>query len=406
MCFALTAAAVLLTLACQSFRSVLRDPVLSVKSVELAEIDVRGIDMIVHVNVDNPNAFSLPLPRLEWELLINENSFISGTVQSGDRSLKARGTTVVDLPLRLGYTELYNSFRSLKDSGEAAYALALDLSFPLPALAEKPFHLEFSGSLPLPRLPKIAVESFDLIRADFNGAAMSCTVKVENPNAFALPFPALDWEYSVNAVPFLKSGLDAARAVPAGGSASAEIRLDLSYAELFSAVQSLAGRDSAPWVMKLGAAFAIPALENPRENLEAAGVLPIIRKPELNFKGISARNVGLTQAEFVVTWELVNRNNFAMTVNNFDYDLRVNNAPWARGRLENPPRINPGTATVIPLYITISSLDLLKSVTAMVTQRTETSYECGGSLSLSCDLPGMDVFSLPFAFSGRTKLRN
>jgi LEA14-like dessication related protein len=406
MYFALTAAAALFTLGCRSFQSVLQEPVLSIKSVELAGIDVKGIDMMVQVNVDNPNAFGIPLPRLEWELLINENSFISGEVQGGDRSVKARGSTVVAVPLSVGYTDLYNSFLSLKNSGEAAYTLALALSFPLPVLAEKTFHLEFSGSLPLPRLPKIAVESFDLVRADFNGVAMSCRVKVENPNAFDLPFPALDWEYSVNAVPLLKSGAADTRAVPAGGSASVEINLDMSYAELFSAVQSLTSRSTAPWAMKLGAVFAIPALENPRETLETAGAFPIVRKPELNFKGICARNVSLTRAEFVVTWEVVNRNNFAMTINNFDYDLKVNNAPWARGRLENPPQIAPNTATTIPLYITISSQDLLKSVTAIVTQRSETPYECGGSLSLSGDLPGMGTISLPFAFSGRTRLRN
>jgi LEA14-like dessication related protein len=357
------------------------------------------------VNVENPNSFSIPFPRMEWELFVNENSFVSGEIRSGT-ALRARKSTVVDIPLSVNYTDLYNSFRSLKNAGEAAYVLTLGLTFPVPVLAEKTFRLEFSGSLPLPRLPKIAVESFDIIRADFSGVAMMCRVTIENPNAFAIPFPSVDWEYSVNAVPFLKNSAADTRSVPAGGAASVDINLDIGYAELLGAVRSLVNLNAAPWVMNLGAVFSIPALENPRESLETAGTIPIIRKPELNFKGISARNVSLTQAEFLVTWEVVNRNNFAMTIGAFEYDLRVNNASWARGRLEDPPRISPDKTTLIPLYITISSADLLKSATAIVTQRSETSYECGGSLLLSCDLPWLDPISMPFNFSGRTRLRN
>ena len=66
---------------CQSFSSVVQEPKVSLNSVEIAGISINGVDMIVHVDVENPNGFSIPLPNIDWELFINKASFIQGTLK-------------------------------------------------------------------------------------------------------------------------------------------------------------------------------------------------------------------------------------------------------------------------------------------------------------------------------------
>jgi LEA14-like dessication related protein len=394
--------------ACQSFVSELREPVLSLNSVDVANITFTGIDMVARVNVENPNGFSIPFPQVDWEFFIEGNSFVNGVIKN-DNTIKARKTTVVDVPFSVTYEGVYKTLKSIKEaagSGEAAYAVSLGVTFPIPLIQSKTFTFEHEGRIPLLQMPKISAPSFKIANAGFDGIGIVCSFNVENPNVFPLPFPKVDWDYSVNKTSFIKSSLSETKPLPAKAVTPVDIRVDIAYAELFKAIQSVAAAGEAPFVMNLNAAFPIPALENPGAALEIPGTIPLLKRPELSFKGIGARNISLQRAEFVFNWEVENKNNFSMDIDVFDYDLKVNNVPWARGRIADPPKIGPNKVTAIPLLVTVNSLDMIRELTTIMSARGDVSYVCAGAVSLSGGPPGLGTIDMPFNFSGTTKLRN
>ncbi|MFP3091021.1 LEA type 2 family protein [Treponema sp. TIM-1] len=264
--------------ACRSLGSVIREPVFSIKSVDLGAISFAGVDMVGKVAVDNPNAFDIPFPELDWELFINANSFVRGTIKN-DEVIKSKEVTVVEVPISLTYDGLYNSFQSIKNTQTAAYVLAMGAKFTIPILGEKTYRFEFSGELPL------------------------------------------------------------------------------------------------------------------------------VKVPAIGFKGVSLKSLSLQKVELELVWEVENQNDFAVTIDAFNFDFRVNNSSWARGSVQNAPTIRKNTTVLIPLTMTLNSLNVIREVTDIAGRGSGFAYDCGGTMGFSGDLPGLRGLSLPFNFNGNSKLR-
>jgi len=256
---------------------VVKEPDVSLNSVNITRISLSGVDMLARVDVENPNSFTIPLPKIDWELFVNSSSFINGVVNN-DKSLTRGEKVTLDLPLSVTYEGLYNSFKSLIETKEAAYDIAMKLSFVLPVLGEKSYNLDFSGAL------------------------------------------------------------------------------------------------------------------------------PIIKKPEVSFRGIAKKSLGTTM-EFVLTWEVENKNNFDFSLGEFSYDFSVNNTRWARGQVEDPPVIRAGAKTEIPLTVSVSAAAIVMELVTIINRGTAVSYNCTGNMQLQGDLPGLEKFELPLSLGGSTQIR-
>jgi LEA14-like dessication related protein len=137
---------------CQSFNSVIQEPKLSLASVDIAGVSLSGVDLIARINVENPNGFSIPMPKVDWELFINKAAFTQGLVKN-DKTVPKNGTAIMDVPFSVSYEKLFGTFMSLlnmQNRREAAYDLAMKINFPIPVIENKVYKLDHSGAIPLP----------------------------------------------------------------------------------------------------------------------------------------------------------------------------------------------------------------------------------------------------------------
>ena len=399
--------------ACQSFNSLIQEPRVSLNSVDIAGISLSGVSLIVHVDVDNPNAFSIPLPKIDWELFINTASFIQGSLKK-DQSIQSRGKVTLDFPLSVTYEGLYRSFKSLFELKEAAYNIAMGISFPIPIIESKVYHLDFSGVIPLPQLPKLSPGAFKISRIDFSGLELAWGVNVENPNGFSIPFPTLNWDFDVNGVSVLKSRFAGAGEIAAGAAASALISVGVAYEDIFRAVASLRNSGEAKTNLALGlnsadAGFPIPSLdgvdmEGIKNILNIPGTLPILQKPEISFLGITRKSLGTTM-EFILNWELDNKNNIDFDIGEFIYNFQVNNQLWAQGRMDKPPRVKANGKTDIPITVSVNALSLVMELVDIINRGTSVNYNCSGNMSLLSGFPGLGKLDLPLNLQGSTRIR-
>ena len=395
--------------ACQSFNTLVQEPKLSFRSVDIAGISLNGVDLIAHVDVENPNGFSIPLPKINWELFINTASFIQGAIKNDKSSIKSRGKSTVDIPLSVTYEGLYRSISSLIETKEADYHIALGISFPIPVIESKVYHLDFSGVIPLPRLPKLSPGEIKISKIDFSGIELACPINVENPNAFSIPFPKLDWNYDVNGVPVVKSSFAGAGAIAAGAAGAALVNVSVAYADIFRVVDSARNSGEAKGNLSLALnskdmGFPESAVGSGNSVLDIPGIIPILQIPEVSFQGIAKKSLGATM-EFIISWEVNNKNNFDFSVGEFNYDFRVNNNLWAKGRVDNPPRIKAGGKTVIPLTVSVSALSLVMDLMDIINRGASVTYSCTGNMSLSGGLPGLGKLDLPLNFQGSTRIQ-
>jgi len=388
---------------CQTLNSVIQEPALSLKSVDIANITLNGIDLVTHIDIENPNSFTLPTPKIDWAVAINANSFING-IFSGGKSITQKEKVTVDIPISITYDALYKAFTSLVNNKEAAYNIALGISFPLPILENKVFPLNYSGQLPLPQLPKLLSGSVGVAKMDFSGLTLACVANIENPNDFAIPLPKMDWDYSVSGKSLLKSTNTKAGQIAAASTGAANFEISVAYADIFKLIDSLKNATEAKSNLFLGADFSMPAFDETKNTLDIPATIPILQTPAIAFQGITRKSLGRTM-EFDLALEVDNKNNFAFNLDNFLYDFKVNNSQWAKGQINNPPKVKASGKTLIPLTISVSSTQVVAEIVDIINRGSAINYICSGSANFIGDLPGLAAQNFPMDLQGSTRIR-
>ncbi|MCL2374251.1 MAG: LEA type 2 family protein [Treponema sp.] len=395
---------------CQSFSSVIEEPSVSLNSVNIAGINFSGVDLIVNVDVQNPNAFSIPMPNIDWELFVNEASFLQGNLPSS-QSIRRRQTVTLAFPVSFTFDGLYRSFASLVELREAAYDIALGVSFPLPLLADRVFSLDFSGVLPLPQFPALSFGQMRITQIDFAGIELAWDVNVENTNMFPIPFPNLDWDYEVNGVPVMRSNFAGSGHIAAGAAGAAVITAGLAYADILRALGGAANVSEAAGNLSLGInpadiGFPLALMEagSVQNILNIRETIPILRPPEISFQGITRRALGLNRMEFAVIWAVENRNSFGFEIGEFNYEFRVNGGLWGQGNMANPPRALANSRTLIPVNIVLTAPAIVQELVTIISQGANVNYAATGNMSFLADLPGLEELNFPLDFSGNTRI--
>jgi len=182
---------------CQTISSFFQEPVVSLRSVELAGISFAGIQLLCKVNVENPNPIEIPFPETDWEFFLNANSFVKGIIKNG-QPIGSRKTTVVEVPVSFEYLEVFNTFSSLIGKNEADFKVALDMKFNFPILGEKVLSFQHEGILPLLQAPTLGFAGIKVKNVGLTAIDFDVIWEIENNNNFALNVKELFYDLAVN----------------------------------------------------------------------------------------------------------------------------------------------------------------------------------------------------------------
>ncbi|MBL7556900.1 MAG: LEA type 2 family protein [Bdellovibrionaceae bacterium] len=105
-------------------QSLIEPPKVDVKSVDIGNVGMQGIDLEVNLAVKNPNSTALNIDKFKYDLSIGDSSLFSG-VYDKKVELKSKDTTLVMIPVRLDYASakaavenyLFKSIRDYKLKG-------------------------------------------------------------------------------------------------------------------------------------------------------------------------------------------------------------------------------------------------------------------------------------------------
>ncbi|MDR0641496.1 MAG: LEA type 2 family protein [Treponema sp.] len=388
---------------CKNMEGVVRAPSVSLQSVDITGISLKGVDLLCKLEVENPNAADLPFPKINWELFINASSFLSGTAESRE-PVKARSLTVLSVPLSFSYEEILSSFKSFKGRQSLAYSITLETRFPLPMLGDVVWNFDHTGRIPLVQMIAFHNLSSRIEKLDFTGADIVCSVEIDNPNPFPLPFPAIDYSYTVRNTGFITGTAEFPGSLAAEGRTPAEIRLRAAFPDLYRVIPALRTVGEAASLLSLSSLVVLPGFEGEKLALEISGSLPLLKEPVLSFRGISVKNIGLSKIDFEFGWDLDNPNGFVFELDDLDYSLLVNGNVWIQGKLAAKTSVAAGRKASIPVVVSVSDPALVKDLTEIITRGTDVNYELAGTAAYSSGLRLFSGSSLPFSFSGRTKL--
>ncbi len=208
-----------------------KNPQVRFESAKLTGLSFEKADLLFNLKVVNPNDFNITLSGFDYDLLINQNSFLSGKQNKGV-AVKANNSSDVQIPLTLKYEELYKAYKSFEDDDVLRYTLKTGLLFDIPVLGKVRVPVSKSGELPSLKLPSISFKSIKLNDIGFSGADLTLEVGVDNPNNMSLLLNKMDYNFKVNGRQWASGRAEEKLPVNKKGESTLKIPLKLDFLQI------------------------------------------------------------------------------------------------------------------------------------------------------------------------------
>ena len=257
----------------------IRKPGIEVAKMRITGLSLQKIDLAFDVDIENPNPVSVHLAGLDYDFKLNNTSFLKGN-QSKEVRIESNGKSRVEIPLSLTFSDLYQTYQTLKNQDSTAYTLNCGLSVQLPLLGTTRIPVQKTGHLPLIKIPKISIHALKLKKLSLSGADLALELKMDNPNAFKLLLSRLNYNFNVNGNSWAQGQLSTLSAVNEKSKETIRIPVSLNFIEMGRSVyQLVSGNQNIEYRLSgnLGFDTSLPMLNNIDLPVENAGSLNISR---------------------------------------------------------------------------------------------------------------------------------
>ena len=175
----------------------IQKPELSVSKVSISDASLRDLELTFDIEVDNPNNVAIKVASYDYDFLISDNTFVTGS-QSLNSQISSSAKSIIQIPVRFTYSELFETFSDIKDQDETAYELKSTIGIELPILGFTEVPLQRSGTFPVIKAPKISASRLSVKNISFTSADLELILNIDNPNAFGVTLSDLDYTVKIN----------------------------------------------------------------------------------------------------------------------------------------------------------------------------------------------------------------
>ena len=179
------------------------NPDVRITKTKLAGLSFDQADLVFDIEIKNPNSIGLSLTGFDYDLWLNDNSFLKGD-QKKQLEIKANDVTTIQLPLTLLYDNIFKTYESLKNEDKIKYSLKTGLSFNIPVLGSVRIPVSTSSDIPTVKLPTISLQSIKLKRITLTGAELDLAIGINNPNSWGIIVNTLDYNLNINQAKWAK----------------------------------------------------------------------------------------------------------------------------------------------------------------------------------------------------------
>ncbi|HCT53050.1 MAG TPA: hypothetical protein DF712_11380 [Balneola sp.] len=175
----------------------IRKPELSVTKVSISDASLRDLELTFDIEVDNPNNVAIEVASYDYDFLISDNTFVSGS-QSLNSQISSSAKSIIQIPVRFTYSELFETFSDIKDKDENGYELKSTIGIELPFLGFTEVPLQRSGTFPVIKAPKISASRLSVKDISFASADLELILNIDNPNAFGVSLSDMEYNITIN----------------------------------------------------------------------------------------------------------------------------------------------------------------------------------------------------------------
>ena len=272
---------ILFTGACSQLKELtdIKKPTVSVSDFRVTGLSLQDIELTFDLEVDNPNAVALKLASYDFDLQIENNSFVKGS-QPLNTNIEAKGKSLVSVPVSFTYKELYETFTSIHSKREAAYSFLANVAVEVPVLGLIETPIKKNGNFPVVKAPTISVSKLSIKDISFTKADIEVEINVGNPNTFGLILNKLDYNVDIEGLSAISGETNSLVEIGENETGTIRIPASFSFADLgMAAYRALTDDDpfeySFSGTADVGA--TLPFFESSSFNFDKTGSVDILR---------------------------------------------------------------------------------------------------------------------------------
>ncbi len=217
---------------CSSLKELaVRQPEVSVMRVRLNSLSPHQLTLLLQLQVSNPNPIEIQLAGFDYRLMVNKRSVLAGKLEKRF-SVPANGADTVEIPLGIPWRDLFALTREISRRDSAYYLLEGGLVFDLPVIGETRIPVRHRGTLPIPRIPRVAIESVKIDRLSVRGADLVLHLRVENENPFPLPIREMQYRVQLNGLELMQGTLAELQKISSRGTSRVVVPVHLNIVNL------------------------------------------------------------------------------------------------------------------------------------------------------------------------------
>jgi len=236
------------------------------------------------------------------------------------------------------------------------------------------------------------------IRAD--AIALDFEIEVQNPYDVPLPLASMDYSLASAGSRFLDGDAALSTSVPAKGSKSVTLPVQIRPADLLSAVSGVRPGQVVPYEAVLGLSVDAPGVGPLTLPLRRTGDLPVPAVPNVELAKVTWDELSLKRASASVAFDVRNTNEFALDLAALQTGLELGGRAVGDASTAESLRLGPGEEGRFVAPVSFSPLDFGMGL-FNVLRGSETEYRVRGSLQGSTPLGPIE---LPFDQKGRVPL--
>jgi LEA14-like dessication related protein len=214
-----------------------REPTLSFKDASLSDVTLAGATVNLTFTVENPNPVGISLTQSDYKLSVAGRQLVAGKPPAG-LQIPASGSADVTLPAQVRFADLGESVVAVLRQNEVPYRAEGQIGVSTP-LGIIPLAFAKEGTLPLPRVPSVTVESPRIASLSLTQATLEVPLTLSNANSFPLPLGSVVGDLSIAGSQVGRIASTSLGRLGAGQSRTVAIPVTVHFAQALGAAQAL-----------------------------------------------------------------------------------------------------------------------------------------------------------------------
>lgn len=170
-------------------------PQVGVDRVEIKKIDFTGVDLIVHVKINNPNSVGATLNHIDYAFDVEGDRLLKGTKEDKTQ-IKSNDLSIIPLPVSVSYAGLKSGIAGVLTKKSLPYVLSGKVVLDTP-IGDLSFDIGDKGDIPIPDRPRFDVEKIALGEFSVTSATLMVHIKVSNNHDVELDIEKFRYEFSL-----------------------------------------------------------------------------------------------------------------------------------------------------------------------------------------------------------------